>query len=164
MELRRCKNIDLPEIARLFFDTINAVCAENYTKQQIDAWSGRWQSLLSRGDFLSTLYTIVAVENGIIIGYGNISNDGYIDHLYTHKDYQHMGVATAICDELEKHAHDIGVKRFTVHASKTALPFFISRGYRIISERQTELDGVKLTNYLCEKTSGLCRSVCSEKA
>ena len=151
MELRRCTNEDLPEIARLFFYTVTTVNTADYTKQQIDAWAGRWQSLLSREDFLSTLYTIVAVKDNIIIGYGNVDDTGYIDHLYTHRDYQHIGVATAICDELERRAHDIGAKRITVHASVTALPFFVHRGYHVVKEQQAELDGVILTNFLCEK-------------
>lgn len=68
MEIRRCTKEDLPEIARLFFDTITTVNASDYTKQQIAAWSGRWQSLLSREDFLSSLYTLVAISGGIIVG------------------------------------------------------------------------------------------------
>ena len=72
------------------------------------------------------------VKDNIIIGYGNVDDTGYIDHLYTHRDYQNIGVATAICDELERRAHDIGAKRITVHASVTALPFFVHRGYHVV--------------------------------
>ena len=31
-------------------------------------------------------YTIVAVENSIIVGFGDISEVGYLDRLYVHKD------------------------------------------------------------------------------
>lgn len=151
MEIRRCTKEDLPEIARLFFDTITTVNASDYTKQQIAAWSGRCQSLLSREDFLSSLYTLVAISGGIIVGYGNIDSTGYIDHLYTHKDFQHRGIATKICNELEKYAYERGAKKFTVHASVTALPFFIHRGYQIVKEHQAEIDGLIFINFLCAK-------------
>ena len=73
---------------------------------------------------------------------------GYLDRLYVHKDYQGMGVGTAICDALESHIHE---GRIYTHASITARPFFEKRGYRLVKEQQVERRGVLLTNFVMEK-------------
>ena len=151
MYIRKCRREDLPERARLFSDTVVNVNIKDYSEQQISTWSGRSQSLLSREDFLDALYTLVAVEDDAIVGYGNISRDGYIDHLYTHKDFQRRGIASAICDELERHAYNSGAESFTAHVSVTALPFFIRRGYHVVKELGAKIDGISLTNFLCKK-------------
>ena len=61
--------------------------------------------------------TIIAVKNGEIVGFGDMDETGYLDRLYVHKDYQGQGIASAICDELERFAAG---KTFTTHASITA--------------------------------------------
>ena len=38
------------------------------------------------------------------------------------------------------------------HASITARPFFEKRGYRIVKEQTVERRGIRLTNYVMEKT------------
>ena len=46
-------------------------------------------------------YSIVAVDDEIIVGFGDIDRTGYLERLFVHKDYQGRGIATAICDKLE---------------------------------------------------------------
>ena len=70
----------------------------------------------------------------------------YLDRLYVHKDYQRQGVATALCNELER-----GFDRITTHASITAKPFFLHRGYKVVREQQVVRNGISLTNYVMEK-------------
>lgn len=64
------------------------------------------------------------------------------------KDFQHRGIAAAICDAPEQ---KVTGKNVRTHASITAKPFFEKRGYAVIKEQQVERRGVWLTNYLMEK-------------
>ena len=41
--------------------------------------------------------------------------------------------------------------KITTHASITARPFFLKRGYRVVREQQVERGGILLTNYVMEK-------------
>ncbi|MCQ4638213.1 GNAT family N-acetyltransferase [Anaerovorax odorimutans] len=151
MKLRRFRADDLQEIARLFSGTISSVNKKDYSQEQIKAWSGRCDRLLqNRQQFMDT-YTIVAAEENRIVGYGNIDDTGYLDQLFVHKDYQRKKIATAICDELERHVYTKGIEAITVHASITARTFFEKRGYETISKQEAELDEIKLTNYLMKK-------------
>ena len=92
--------------------------------------------------------TIVATENGAIVGFGDMDGSGYLDRLYVHKDYQRRGAASTICDELERFA--VG-KTFTTHASITAKPFFQHRGYCVMRWQEVIRRCAALTNFVMEK-------------
>lgn len=151
MELRRYRPEDLQEIAELFYETIHHVNRKDYSEIQIKVWSDSRDRLLQSNDFFMRLYTVEAVEQGRIAGYGNIDDTGYLDHLFVHKDFQRMGAASLICEELERYAVLRGMERIEVHASITAKPFFEKRGYRTVKEQQVDVKGILLTNFVMEK-------------
>ena len=48
-------------------------------------------------------YSLVAVENEMIVGFGDIDKLGYLDRIYfVHEDYQGKGIGTMICNRLER--------------------------------------------------------------
>ncbi len=107
MNLRAYTPSDCESLYELFVDTVHAVNAKDYSKAQLDAWAPR-DGLSSREAILETWnasfllhHTIVAVENNLIVGFGDISSDGYLDRLFVHKTHQRQGIATAICNDLE---------------------------------------------------------------
>lgn len=91
--------------------------------------------------------TFVAELDGVIAGFGDIDETGYLDRLYVHKDYQRRGVAAALCDAMERTVPG----KIVTHASITARPFFEGRGYTVVRAQQVERQGVLLTNYVMEK-------------
>lgn len=149
--LRPARPEDLAPIARLFRDTVRLVNRRDYTPRQIAVWSQRWQTLEHRQDFLQQLHTLVAVQDGALVGYGNITAGGFLDHLYVRHDFQGRGCATALCDALEAFAAGQGAAKVTVLASITARPFLEHRGYRVLAAQTVELDGVELTRFEMEK-------------
>ena len=92
-------------------------------------------------------FTLVAEENGVITGFGDMDSSGYLDRLYVHRDFQGKGIASVLCDRLEASVSCL----ITTHASITARPFFEKRGYRLIKEQQVERQGILLTNFVMEK-------------
>ena len=151
MDLRRYRTEDLPALSRLFGETVRRVNIRDYTPAQVEAWAAGEADLLTRDDWFRRLYTLVAEIDGQIAGYGNVDGTGYLDHLFVRWDCQGRGIATALCDALEEHCRDLGLDAVTVHASKTALPFFLHRGYRVEREQQVPLRGQTLTNYAMRK-------------
>ena len=185
MELRKYHPRDCAEMARLFYDTVHTVNAADYTKEQLDAWADgqvdleKWNASFLEHD------TLVAVEGEKIVGFGDMDSTGYLDRLYVHKDHQKKGIATAICDRLERSHRKRAAFRtetdgnarqeereraeltFTTHASITARPFFEKRGYVVKKEQQVErrakreaesraaCPGILLTNFVMERTEDL---------
>ena len=151
MVIRRYRTQDLPAIAALFRDSILNISINDYTPAQARAWAAAWEGLLEKDDWFSSMFTLVAECEGQIIGYGNISSEGYLDHLYVDSKLQGQGIAGAICRKLERHCLDAGIYRISVDASITARPFFEQRGYKVLREQRVSRRGQTLINYHMEK-------------
>lgn len=146
MNIRKYKSSDCDTLSHLFYDTVHSVNAADYTKAQLFAWADNPLKLKTRADDLLRQKTLIAEINGLAVGFGSIDKTGCLDLLFVHKDYLRYGIATALCDELEK-----GFNFATTYASITAKPFFEKRGYYILKESIAERGGVKLKNYLMKK-------------
>ena len=85
-------------MARLFYDTVHAVNAADYSPEQLSAWATGEVDLAAWNASFLAHRTIVAETAGVILGFGDMDAAGYLDRLYVHKDYQRQGIATAICD------------------------------------------------------------------
>lgn len=103
--------------------------SEDYIKEQLDAWATGKVDLHAWDKSFLEHHTVVATEDGMIVGFGDIDETGHIDRLYVHKDHQREGIATAICDELELHT---GKTKVTTYVSITAKSFFERRGYQSV--------------------------------
>lgn len=147
MIVREYRSEDCKELLRLFYETVHAVNARDYTKEQLDAWSTGKEDATRWDKSFKEHFCLVAEESGKLVGFGDIDKTGYLDRLYVHKDFQDRGIASAICDRLEKRAEG----KIVTHASVTAKPFFEHRGYRAVREQRVERNGVFLTNYVMEK-------------
>lgn len=147
MFIRKYESTDCKELTELFYNTVHTVNAKDYTKEQLDAWASVQMDLEKWDRSFQEHFTVVAVENGIIVGFGDIDTTGYLDRLYVHKNNQRKGIATAICDQLESKVQG----RIVTHASITAKPFFEKRGYKVLKEQQVVRKEIPLINYVMEK-------------
>lgn len=147
MELRKYQSSDCKEVTELFYNTVHTVNAKDYTKEQLNVWATGQVDLEKWNESLQEHFSVVAVDDEIIVGFGDIDKTGYLDRLFVHTDYQGKGIATAICNQLEQ-----AVKgNITTHASITAKPFFEKRGYKVIKKQEVERQGIFLTNFVMEK-------------
>ncbi|MGI6064832.1 GNAT family N-acetyltransferase [uncultured Blautia sp.] len=147
MFIRKYESTDCKELAELFYNTVHTINAKDYTKEQLDAWASGQVDLEKWDQSFQEHFTVVAVENGIIVGFGDIDTTGYLDRLYIHKNNQRKGIATAICDQLESKVQG----KIVTHASVTAKPFFEKRGYKVLKEQQVVRKEIFLKNYVMEK-------------
>lgn len=148
MFLRMYNTSDCQFLVELFYQTVHNVNAKDYTKEQLDVWATGNVNLNEWDKSFLEHFTIVAIKNEIIVGFGDIDKTGYLDRLFVHKDYQRQGIASAICDELEQR---VSANKIITHASITAKTFFEQRGYRVIKRQQVIRNGISLMNYVMEK-------------
>lgn len=120
MYIREYEPADCSEIAALFYQTVHEVNKQDYTSEQINAWATGKVDLAAWNQSFLEHYTLVAVENGKIAGFGDIDETGYLDRLYVHKEHQREGIAAALCSRLEAHVQG----NILTHASITARLFF----------------------------------------
>ncbi len=148
MIIRKYLPSDCKYLTELFYNTVHSINAKDYTDEQLNVWATGIVDIEEWNRSLSEHYTLVAISEDIIVGFGDIDKTGYLDRLYVHKNYQNQGIASAICDKLE---HTFQVGKITTHASITAKPFFLQRGYKIVKEQQVIRENIPLTNYIMEK-------------
>lgn len=145
--IRKYQSSDCKELANLFYNTVHSINAKDYTSEQLDVWAtGNVDLDVWNNSFLQH-YTLVAVEGDLLVGFGDIDKTGYLDRLYVHKDFQGRGIATSLCNALERSI----AGTIAVHASITSKSFFENRGYIVKKEQQVERQGILLTNYVMEK-------------
>jgi len=147
MVIREYRPIDGQALAELFYNTVHTINAKDYTKEQLDAWATGKVDLEKWNRSFEEHYSLVAFDGEMVIGFGDIGKTGYLDRLFVHADYQRKGVATSICNQLERSVQG-GI---VTHASITARPFFEKRGYKVVKEQQVERKGIFLTNFVMEK-------------
>ena len=69
MHIRTYHPNDLAQMAQLFYDTVHAVCAQDYAPQQLRAWAdGKPDLALWQQRFQNSL-TLVMEEKGALIGF-----------------------------------------------------------------------------------------------
>jgi putative acetyltransferase len=100
---------------------------------------------------LQNSYSLIYFEKENILGFGNITETGYLDRLYVHKDHIGKGIGNKLVEQLEAYAKDLGLKEIVTHASITARPFFEKRGYQLIKEQTVVRNNQHLTNYIMIK-------------
>lgn len=151
MLIRKAGEKDIPAITQLFKETIEAVNSKDYNGEQIKVWSAghiytdRW---INR---LTSQYFIVAVIDEVIVGFGSITPEGYLDMMYVHKNYQGIGIAYALVDELLANASKNNLSIVTSDVSITAKPFFEKKGFTVVTPQRKMMGGVEFLNYKMEK-------------
>ena len=149
MTLRPYRTGDLAAIAALFYESVHTLCRGDYTTEQLGAWATGHIDEKAWDASFRAHHTLVAEENGVLLGFADMAEDGYLDRLYVHPAHTKKGVATALVNALEAASP---AAQFTTHASMTARPFFEKRGYRVEQEQQVVRRGVTLTNFIMKKT------------
>lgn len=147
MLIREYQSSDCDKMAELFYNTVHTINAKDYSKEQLDVWATGQIYLKNWDQSFQEHYSVVAVNDGIIVGFGDIDRKGYLDRLFVHTDYQRKGIASDICNCLEQAVQG----NIVTHASITARPFFERRGYKVVKEQQVERQGIFLTNYVMIK-------------
>ncbi|UQZ37242.1 GNAT family N-acetyltransferase [Paenibacillus sp. PK3_47] len=150
MNIRKFQGSDIHDIVSLFYGTVHTINTKDYTPDQLNAWAPL-QEQQTREDLwlesLSRNITYVAEINGETAGFADMTEAGHIDRMFTHKDYQGQGIASALLHVLESEAALLGLDLLDVDASLTAKPFFEHHGFRTVTEQNVVRNGITLVNF-----------------
>ena len=127
--LRPALPADAPSLAALFRASIEELAQEDYSEAQIEAWAAVADDEEAFAKKLAGELTIVALLQGEIAGFASLKGADCLDMLYVHPDFARRGVATQLCDALEKLAGARKAVIVTAEVSDCAQPFFAARAY-----------------------------------
>jgi putative acetyltransferase len=137
---------DVPLLAEIFRASIEELAADDYSEAQQEAWASAADDEEAFGARLAGELTLVATHAGAAIGFAALADNIRIDMLYVHPAAAGQGVATMLCDALEKLAAARGSKELSVEASDTARGFFERRSYVAKTRNTVTLGGEWFAN------------------
>lgn len=145
---------DVPILAAIFAASVEGLTEDDYSEVQREAWAAVADDEAALGKRLGSQLTLVAMLQGAPVGFVSLKGTEQLDMLYVHPGAARQGVASALCDAIEKLAGARGAAHLKVDASDTAEPFFKQRGYVAESRNTVTLGDEWLANTTMKKTLG----------
>jgi putative acetyltransferase len=143
---------DTPILAAIFAASIEELTAEDYSETQREAWASAADDEDQFGKRLAGELTLIATLQNSPVGFAALKGADHIDMLYVHPSAAGQGVASMLCDALEKLAGGRGAKSLTVDASDNAEGFFLKRGYVATRRNTVTVNGEWLANTTMQKS------------
>ena len=145
---------DTPILAAIFVAAIEQLTGDDYSEAQQEAWASAADDEATFGARLAGELTLIATLQNSPVGFAALKGADHIDMLYVHPSVAGQGVASMLCDALEKLAFGRGATKLTVDASDNALEFFKKRGYVAQQRNTVTVQGEWLANTTMQKTLG----------
>ncbi len=152
MIIRKFFPDDLETVIALFCDSVRTIASKYYDPVQIRTWGD--ESAVDRESWLKNLsanITYVAEDGKKIVGFGDMTRNGYIDHLFVRKNDQGTGVSLGIFKKLEEDARTLGLHELTTEASILAMPLAKRVGFEVVEKQTKTVRGVEFINYRMRK-------------
>jgi putative acetyltransferase len=143
---------DTPVLAAIFAAGIEELTGEDYSEAQQQAWASAADDEEQFGKRLASELTLIATLENSPVGFASLKGADHIDMLYVHPSAAGQGVASMLCEALEKLAGGRGAKSLTVDASDNAQEFFSKRGYVAKQRNTLTVNGEWLANTTMQKT------------
>src|ERR1700738_2341819 len=93
---------DLPLLSEIRFAAIEELTVDDYDEAQRRAWASAADDEEAFSKSLEKGLTLVALIGGEPVGFIALHEGGLIDQLYVHPAVARTGVASALCDAIEK--------------------------------------------------------------
>ena len=143
---------DTPVLAAIFAASIEELTGEDYSEAQQQAWASAADDEEQFGKRLASELTLIATLENSPVGFASLKGADHIDMLYVHPSAAGQGVASMLCEALEKLAGGRGAKGLTVDASDNSQEFFSKRGYVAKQRNTVTVNGEWLANTTMQKT------------
>ena len=149
MRIRKFRDSDAVELARLHRGTIRNVNGRDYPKKQIRAWTSKVSAKRFR-DSAKQNTRLVALEKNQIVGFVDYKNDDLMG-LYIHQDHVGKGVGKKLLQRLESDAYKNGLRVLKCVSTITAHKFYEKNGYKTTKKTKFQMGNQKLTVYEMKK-------------
>jgi putative acetyltransferase len=143
---------DTAVLAAIFVAAIEELTGDDYSEAQQQAWASAADDEEAFGKRLAGQLTLIATLQNSPVGFASLKGADHIDLLYVHPSAVGQGVATMLCEALEKLAGGRGANSLTVDVSDNAQEFFLKRGYVGKQRNTVTVNGEWLANTTMQKT------------
>ena len=146
LTIRKFDISDAQEVQELFYSTVHAINIRDYTEEQINLWAPANGSPQKWVEKSQESIAYVALLERKIVGFANITREGYVDSFYIHHSHQGQGIGKRLLARLEKVVSKT-VYELTSDVSVTAKPFFERYGWKVVKEELADACGTQFIRY-----------------
>lgn len=145
--IRKADIKDLDACLILFEQSVKALCAKDYTKNQIKAWleidKEKWEEKFKNDEIF-----VYEKEGKTASFISIIKEHKMLDLLFTHPNFARQGLATNLLDfALKNYPHN----EIYTFASLSAKDFFLKNDFEIVRENEVVKNNQILKNFLMKK-------------
>lgn len=151
MLLREYQPSDAETLAAIYRDAVIGVGSTAYNAKQIEVWSSFPDDLEEFRHSLSQGLTIVALDAGQLVAFGQLNPLNRVAFLYTTSRLGRKGYATKIYQQLEDYAIAQNVQRLHTEASRISKHFFLKMGFSVIETEIVERKNTPFERFKMEK-------------
>lgn len=147
MLVRTACQEDASLIGQLIYDTVRSINIRDYSQAQVEAWA---PDAIIFSTYAES-FAYVVEEEGQILGFANITAEGYLNRFYIHHQFQGKGIGKLLLRAIEERTQSLHLEKMTTEASITARPFFISQGWVVVEQQTVDLRGLSFINFKMKK-------------
>jgi len=140
MRIRRARDEDYAEMARLRRQTIRHVNARDYSTEIIHGWSAKGGAQTLRAS-AAKCQRWVALDRDRIVGFAEHRFTCELSRIYVHKDHLRKGIGSRLLAVAEDSLARQGCKEIRVESTATAKDFYTKNGYNLIAKGAHEDGG-----------------------
>ena len=151
MNIRRYKSGEEERLWQLYHDTTHFINGKDYTPEQCERWAPAVPNMPDWTKRLRVKNPFVAEEDGRILGFAELEDDGHIDYFYCDHQHQRRGVGGRLYQAVEREARRLRIPRLHAAVSVTAKAFFLRMGFQVVKEQRNIICGAVAPNFIMEK-------------
>ncbi len=140
--IRPFVDADVEPLRRVFYTSVHQNACNMYSEEQCHAWAPSVYDRALWRQRMIELQPYVACVHDIIVGYGDLQPNGFLDHFYVAGGWNRRGIGTSLLRFIHSQAQAKQIAETFSHVSLAAQALFLAQGYRIDSTHSVVVRGV----------------------
>lgn len=154
MILRRYNVSDTKQLCDIYYNTVHQVNKIDYTEEELEAWapsnSYNEESYKKDTERWKRINPFVVEENGMVLGFAELEEEGHINLFFVHHEHQGRGVGTLLLNACIDEAKKLRYEKIITEVSITAKPFFLSKGFKVTAPTLCDISGMQMKYYIMQ--------------
>ena len=153
MQIREANKTDIPQMKKLFKETVLEINKKDYSIIQVQDWASCGEDELRWESRLNTFNHFVCENNNQIVGFCAINKNGFINSIFVSEDHQRQSIGRKLMTKILDYSAMHKIKNLKSEVSITAKPYFESFGFQAIKKQNAEANKLTLINYVMIKNN-----------